>query len=320
MSRTFRLRRRKWGYLMNTKNLILKLIIGILVIAGIYLIARPLLNMMGYKRSLNIDTSLQEMITHDKEVLNNLKPESTTDEEMAMAASLRRLSFSSREDILPLIEKYQNHPSLIVREAAIEAAGALNDQALTQFLASRLESSEPRERIAALKALTRHQSQDHQFIIQSYMAKTKMGPTETVWAKLALSRVSQDPKIRNRYLEELLSDINIQEIGDTGERASALKEITRQVLGVFQGDQSVIKFAQMLLQNGKDDETALHALQYSVAYSKDWLKENLASLPMRTLPNFQINIMDFIKKECPSGASSIVEKLETHNRTEYNCP
>lgn len=283
--------------------------IGILIVGSLGLLAKNFFSSKPKtpaKEPIVQDSGVVDMINRDKQLLAGKEGAQASPSDIAQ--SLKRLSFSDREEILPFIKQYQKHSSPLVRAAAVEAAGALNSPELTKFLQENLSSEEEGVRIAALKGLMRHQSPEHVEIIKKHLAKLKGATEEAAWARLALARVTQDQEEREAYVSELLQNLSVDSA-----------EIAHQVLNVFQGDKRALDFAKSVLVKTKDDDLALHAFQYDVAYNKAWLMDKLHELPMRKHSIYQSEVMAFVKKECPAKAKDIVSSLDEGNRKEFSC-
>jgi hypothetical protein len=273
--------------------------------------------------------TVQAVIDRDKDVLA-VKPRGQEPSEQAIVTSLKRLSFSARNDVLPYITQYQDHPSVRVRAAAVEAAGALNSVELTKFLEGKLASEEPLVRVAALKGLMRHQSPEHLEIIKKHASRLntlfggkdgKIPKGDAIWTSLALARITQSEKERGFYvakvLERLSVEVGVEGSDNAGE--SDAREAAHQVLNVFQGDERAISFAEALLEKGKDDELALHALQFSVAYNKKWLADKVGELPMRKMKTYQSELIRYLNQACPPQTRQIVAKLDESLRSQLTC-
>jgi HEAT repeat protein len=269
--------------------------------------------------------SVQAVIDRDKDVLA-VKPRGQEASEQAIVTSLKRLSFSARNDVLPYITKYQDHPSLQVRAAAVEAAGALNSAELTKFLEGKLASEDSLIRVAALKGLMRHQSPEHLEIIKKHASRLntvvggkegKIPKADAIWTSLALARITQSEKERGFYVTKVLERLNVDGLENAAEADA--REAAHQVLNVFQGDERAVSFAEALLEKGKDDELALHALQFSIAYNKKWLADKVGELPLRQMKAYQSELIRYLNQDCPPQTRQIAVKLDESLRSQIKC-
>lgn len=255
--------------------------------------------------------TVSNVINHDKQLLLDGVKEGMTEE--TLATSLIRLSYSSREEILPYIEKYKNHSSLIIQAAVVEAAGALNTPEMTKFLAEKLNSQEPSIRIAAIKGLMRHQSPEHLEIIKKEAillnnAKDgKLIKSDAIWTSLALARITQDEKERRFYVDKVLERLSSNDLNLADEKDS--REAAHQVLSVFQGDKNVIVFSQHIVEKVQDPDLLLHGLQYLMAYNKPWLLKNLGNLNLPKSGKYRDELAWFLNQNCTSLSSELLKKL-----------
>jgi len=302
---------------MKKDNLIIVGIVILLVVSGglIYKnLSGPKKKVVQEKNNAAVE-AVAEMAANDKQILEEGKAS-----DAQLATSLKRLSFSDREAILPFVEKYQKHNAPVVRAAAIEAAGALHSTDLTKFLTEKLTSTDEVVRVAALKGLMRHQGEQHHKIIEGFIANqgSKATGDESLWAYLALGKVSQNEKDRATALTKLLNDLGSDSLFSS--MGTDRQEVAHQVLNVFQGEQAVAALSRNILLKAKDIDLSTHALQYLAAYDKDWLMGNIGTVPVRDSGTFQSEVVVFLGKTCPKGAKDVLGKIQAQYRKELACP
>ncbi len=288
-------------------------LVAVVIVVAALFFSRNMFTRNQVKEAPAINAEVTKMIAHDKDVLADASTASDED----MAASLKRLSFSAREEIIPFVQKYETHSSVLVRAAAVEAAGALNDPKLTLLLKDKLDSPDELVRIAALKGLMRHQSVEHETIIRNHLNKGKLGKTELIWTYYSLARVSQDEKVRSSNVSEALKKLDADNLG--GPKEGDTIELSHQIFNVFQGDKQVTDYARQVLQKSKNDDIGMHAFQFLAAYDKAWLGEKLPSLSMRQSSTYQGEVMNFIKANCPPQSEKVIQEMAPTVRLETKC-
>ena len=144
---------------MNMKNKGLFVAMGILVVVGMGLIVYSL-------KPRHQKTTKQNLV--DKQAQADLKYINETDKfnlansgqanEGEIIKAFRRLGSQAAPDLKQFIQKYKNHPSGRVRAAVVEAAGAFHEPEYRQLVLEALKDSNPKIRLAAVKALGRQGS------------------------------------------------------------------------------------------------------------------------------------------------------------------
>ena len=252
------------------KNSGIYIVMGLLVIALCIMLGRQFIFQSAAKKtvikeSLPQAPEVTDIIRQDKAILSDPNPKN----EALIVNSLKRLSFSSPEEIEVFITKNLKNPSVEIQAAATEAAGAGNSLQLEKILKQGLENKNSSIRIAVLKGLMRSQNRDNEQIIKKYMslqnfkANDKSKAIELLWAKLVLTTSTYEPKKRELAVNDLVVYHNSID-PDTKNNPEVI-EATHKIFNVFQDSQKVIELARTVSKS-KTPELREHASKFLKAY------------------------------------------------------
>jgi hypothetical protein len=237
-----------------------------------------------------------------EEDIKKLAQDETSED--TIVTSLVRLSYSASADAKSFVDKYLKHPSPRVRAAAVEAAGAFNDESYFGVIGSSLMDSEAQIRVSALKALGRHQGQAYEKVLSDYLKKTPPTREENTWGLLSLFRSSTDDSVRKPAALRLISML------DPDKRPEDV-EVTLNALPIMPNDEKIIEKAKGWLKSAKDDEVAIKSFHYLASNDGEYLAAHLGDISFRKSDRFATVIKDFVGRKCPSQLKGVSDQLSS---------
>ena len=245
-----------------------------------------------------------QVVEQDKKILaGGTAAETDKNTEDSIVTSLVRLSYSSSGDVKGFIEKYLDHPSPRVRAAAVEAAGAFNDESHFSILTDSLKDKEPEVRVSALKALGRHQGKKYEDVLKEHLKSTGNSRAETEWGLLSLYRGSSDEKTRETTAVKLIAMLD-------PDKNEADADVAISALPIMPEDPSIAAKAEAWLRSSKNDEVAIKSFHYLAAHRSSEIASKLGSIPVRNSGRFATVLKDFVGRRCPAQATLAAEKLK----------
>jgi hypothetical protein len=199
-----------------------------------------------------------------------------------------------------LIRKYLNSGDMRIWAVALSAAGAYPWAPLSDYKQA-LALDDQQIHISALLGMGRSSVPGRLELVLEFLNRPNLPLQSWVAAKTAQYRLTNDPAAKKKIELELMA--KSKEVDETS-RAQIFANMAFTV-GL---SQDLLTEAKNYLEREGEDNSCAYLYQYVWQHDPSWLKERLATLPVRNNYGFVSAVVYSFKVICPEGLAELYQR------------